>query len=473
MSLSTLQQTLASTFAQAVAPIRDTLSIEVVSPGDPDYDDVRALYNGMIDKRPALIVRCSSVNDVVATVNFVRDHNVPFSIRGGGHHGAGFSSIDDGLMLDLSLMKGVEVDPIGRTVRVAGGSIWSEVDQATYEHGFATPSGIMSITGVGGLTLGGGVGHLSRKFGLTVDNLLEADVVLANGEVVTTNATSLPDLFWALRGGGGNFGVVTSFTFRLHEVKDVIAGPTFWPLDRTAEIMRWYQEFIQEAPEDLNGFLALTIVPPIAAFPAELHGRKVCAVVWCYTGSLDQADDVLAPIRAKQPVVDGMQPMPFPAINAAFNADYPAGMQWYWKADFFRELSDEAIDTHIAFAEAAPNPYSTMHLYPVNGAVHRVASSDTAFSYRDVIWAQVIVGIDPDPANAERISTWAQDYWEAVHPFSAGGAYVNMMQDEGNDRVRAAYQDNYPRLAAIKAIYDPANLFRANQNILPGPDVNR
>jgi FAD/FMN-containing dehydrogenase len=272
MSLSTLQQTLAFTFAQAVAPIRDTLSIEVVSPGDPDYDDVRALYNGMIDKRPALIVRCTSVNDVVATVNFVRDHNVPFSIRGGGHHGAGFSSIDDGLMLDLSLMKGVEVDPIGRTVRVAGGSIWSEVDQATYEHGFATPSGIMSITGVGGLTLGGGVGHLSRKFGLTVDNLLEADIVLASGEVVTTNATSHPDLFWALRGGGGNFGVVTSFTFRLHEVKDVIAGPTFWPLDRTTEIMRWYQDFIQEAPEDLNGFLALTIVPPIAAFPAELHG---------------------------------------------------------------------------------------------------------------------------------------------------------------------------------------------------------
>jgi FAD/FMN-containing dehydrogenase len=467
MSLAIHQQSLGSTFARSIAPLRDTLSLVVVSPGDPDYDDVRALYNGMIDKRPALIVRCTSVADVVATVNFVREHDVPFSIRSGGHHGAGFSSIDDGLMIDLSLLKGVEVDPLARTVRVAGGNIWSEVDQATYEQGFATPSGIMSITGVGGLTLGGGVGHLARKFGLTVDNLLEAEVVLASGEVVTANATSNPDLFWAIRGGGGNFGVVTSFLFRLHEVKDVIAGPTFWPLDRTDEIMRWYQDFIQMAPEELNGFLALTIVPPIAAFPAELHGQKVCAVVWCYAGPFDQADEVLAPIRAMQPLLDGMQPMPFPAINAAFNADYPAGMQWYWKADFFRELSDDAIAAHIAFAEAAPNPYSTMHLYPVNGAVHRVGSGDTAFSYRDVLWAQVIVGIDPDPANAELISTWAQAYWEALHPFSAGGAYVNMMQDEGIDRVRAAYRDNYPRLAAIKAIYDPDNIFRTNQNIVP------
>ena len=439
-----------------------------IFPHDPDYDAARTLYNAMIDKRPAVIIQAADVADVITTVNAARESGIDLAVRGGGHNGPGLGSIDDGIVLDLSPMRGVRVDPVARTARVAGGATWADVDHATAAFGLATPSGTISTTGVGGLTLGGGVGHLSRRFGLTIDNLLEADIVLADGSFVTACEDSYPDLYWAIRGGGGNFGVVTSFLFQLHPVDTVVAGPTLWPIEQAAEVMRWYREFILTAPEDLSGFFAFLSVPPGPPFPEELHGKIMCGVLWCYTGPKEQADAHFAPVlEVGTPALHGVMEMPFAALQCAFDGLYPPGEQWYWKADFVRELPDAAIEKYIEFGANLPTPKSTMHLYPINGAVHRVGRNDTAFSYRDVTWAMVIVGVDPDPANKERISSWARDYWRAVHPFAACGAYVNMMMEEGQDRVRASYQDNYDRLAAIKAKYDPTNLFRINQNIVP------
>jgi FAD/FMN-containing dehydrogenase len=333
----------------------------------------------------------------------------------------------------------------------------------------ATPSGIIGTTGVGGLTLGGGLGHLTRKCGLAVDNLLEADVVLADGTLVTANAEQHPELYWALRGGGGNFGVVTSFLFRLHEVDTVVAGPTFWPLDKAGEVLRWYRDFIRNAPEDLNGWFAFLTVPPADPFPKELQGKKVCGVVWCYAGPADQADSVFKPVAEfGPPLMHGVQPMPFPALQGAFDALYPPGDQWYWRADFVTELSDAAVAEHEKFGPQMPTPQSTMHLYPIDGAAHRVKPGDTAFSYREANWGSVFAGVGGSPADVPAISAWSKDYWNALHPHSSGGAYVNMMMDdEGEERIRASYRDNYPRLASAKKRYDPDNLFRVNQNIRP------
>jgi FAD/FMN-containing dehydrogenase len=442
----------------------------LIGPDDGDYDEARSLFNAMIDKRPALIARCATADDVTTAVKFAREHDLPIAIRGGAHNGAGLGSVDDGVMIDLSLLRDVEVDPEARTVRVGGGCTWAEVDIATNEHGLATPSGIISTTGVGGLTLGGGLGHLTRKCGLTIDNLLEAEVVLANGEQVTANADENPDLYWALRGGGGNFGVVTSFLFRLHDVSTVIAGPTFWPVESGAEVLRAYRDFLPNAPRELNAFFLFGSVPPAPPFPEELHLRKVCGVVWCYAGADEEAAAAaMAPLldALPEPLMHGPGAMPHPAIQGAFDPVYPAGDQWYWRADFVKDIPDEAIEIHAKFGAEMPTWKSTMHLYPINGAAHDVGSADTAWSYRDATYGAVFAGVDPDPANVDAIRRWSIDYQEALHPYSAGGAYVNMMMDEGQERVRASYRDNYNRLAEIKAKYDPDNAFRVNQNNQP------
>lgn len=441
---------------------------QLVRPGDPDYDAARRVYNAMIDRRPAFIVRCAGVADVIRSVNFARENDLDLAVRGGGHNGAGLGTCDGGLVIDLSLMKGIRVDPKARTARVEGGCTLGDMDHATHAFGLATPGGIISTTGVGGLTLGGGLGHLTRKYGLSIDNLLEVDVVLADGSVVTAGPEQHPDLFWAVRGGGGNFGVVTSFLFRLHPVHTVVAGPTLYPLERAPEVMRWYREFLPQAPEDLNGFFAFLTVPPGPPFPSEIHLKKMCGIVWCYCGQADRADEVFKPIREfGRPALYGVGSAPYPVLQSVFDALYPAGLQWYWRADFMNELSDDAIARHAQFASALPTPQSTMHLYPIDGATHRVGRKDTAFSHRDARWAQVMVGVSPDPGDAERIKDWTVRYWEALHPHSAGGAYVNFMMDEGQDRVRATYRDNYDRLTKIKRKYDPGNLFRMNQNIQP------
>jgi FAD/FMN-containing dehydrogenase len=441
---------------------------QLLAPRDHDYDDARKVYNAMIDRRPALIARCADVHDVARTIAFARARGLPLAVRGGGHNGAGLGTCDSGVVADLSQLNEIKVNPETRSVRVGGGCTWGEVDRATHAHGLATPSGFISTTGVGGLTLGGGIGYLTRRHGLTIDNLLEAELVLADGTHVRASAQENPDLFWAIRGGGGNFGVATSFTFDLHPVRTVLAGPTFWPLEQTHEVMRAYREFLPGAPRELNGFLALLTVPPVPPFPEELHLRKVCGIVWCYLGPAGQAPEVLAPmLDVGEPLMHAIGPMPYPDFQSMFDGLYPAGLQWYWRADFVSELADEAIDRHAEFGARLPTMHSTMHLYPIDGAAHDVGQAQTAFSYRDANWAQVIVGVDPDPANADAIRQWTVDYWQATHPYSAGGAYVNFLMHEGQDRVRASYRDNYLRLTEVKAAYDPENVFHINQNIAP------
>lgn len=441
---------------------------QLIAPGDAAYEAARKVYNAMIDRRPRLIARCVDVGDVITALKFGRENGLLVAVRGGGHNAGGLGVCDDGLVIDLSPIRYARVDPAARTVRVGGGSTWGDVDHATHAFGMATPSGIISTTGVGGLTLGGGLGHLTRKCGLAIDNVIGADMVLADGSFVTVGPDKHPDLFWAIRGGGGNFGIVTSFLFRLHPIDTVHAGPMLWTLDEATDVMQWYREFIVAAPDDITGFFAFLTVPPAPIFPEHLHMKKMCGVVWCYTGPADRFEEAFKPVRRfRRPALDLVGPMPQPVLQSMFDALYPTGHQWYWRADFVKELSDNAIGQHIKYGATLPTMQSTMHLYPVNGVAHRVGKNDTPWSYRDATWAEVMVGVDPDPANKDRIVRWTKEYWEAVHPYSAGGAYVNFMMDEGEDRVKATYRDNYARLAAVKKKYDPANVFRVNQNIKP------
>ena len=439
---------------------------EIILPTNKEYNETRKVYNGMINKHPGMFVMCVDVADVMSAVNFGRENNLLIAIRGGGHNGGGLGLCDDGLVIDLSGIKFIRVDTSNNTVRVGGGNLWGEVDHATHPFGLAVPAGIISTTGVGGLTLGGGVGHLSRKYGLTIDNLLEADIVLADGSFVTVNANQNSDLFWAIRGGGGNFGIVTSFKFQAHKVKNVIGGPTLWPIERTEEIMEWYHKFINNAPDELNGFIA-TMVIPGPPFPDFLHGNKYCGIVWCYTGNQQEFDKLIKPAMDLEPIFAHVGEVPYPSIQTLFDGLMPHGLQWYWRADFFNELGPEVRAKHLNFGSKIPTPLSQMHLYPISGAASRVGATDTPWAYRDAKYAGVIVGVDPDPVNADKITSWCKDYWEALHPYSSGGAYSNFMMDEGQERVKASYKQNYDRLSKIKRMYDPNNLFRVNQNIKP------
>jgi UDP-N-acetylenolpyruvoylglucosamine reductase len=453
---------------EAIQKFRGQFRGAVHEPGDAGYEEARKVYNAMIDRKPRLIAECTDVADVIAAVRMAKANDLPVSVRCGGHNAAGLGVCDDGIVIDLARINYVRVDPSSRTVQVGGGCKWRDVDHAAHVFGLAVPSGIISSTGVAGLTLGGGIGHLARKYGLTIDNLLSVDMVLADGSFVVANTEENPDLFWAIRGGGGNFGIVTSFLFEGQPVHTVCAGPMLWNLEDAADVMKWYREFITQAPEEMNGFVAMMTVPPGAPFPVELHLRKMCAIVWCYQGSMEQANAILEPIRSyRRPAFEFFAPMPFPVLQSMFDPIYPAGLQWYWKSDFFKDLSDAAIQKHLEHASTLPTWQSTMHLYPVNGKVNRMSETDTAFAYRDAVWSGVIVGVDPDPANRERITSWARAYYDALHPFGAGGAYVNFMMEEGGDRIRATYRGNYDRLAAVKAKYDPNNFFRVNQNIRP------
>jgi FAD/FMN-containing dehydrogenase len=455
---------------QKMAAFRAALRGEVIEPTDKGYDAARALYNAMIDKRPRVIARCVDVGDVTTAVAFGRDNDLLIAIRGGGHNGPGLGSCDNGLVIDLSCMKGIHVDPQTSTVRVEPGCTQGDMDHATHAFGLAVPAGIVSTTGVAGLTLGGGTGYLTRQYGLTIDSLIEADVVLADGRFVTASEKQHPDLFWALRGGGGNFGVVTSFLFRAHPVKNVYGGPIFWEIKDAAKVMRTYRDMLPKLPVKLGAFVGLKTVPPAPPFPEAIWNKKICAIISAYDGPQAEGEAVMKPLldALPKPIMHGMGMMPFPALQALFDPLMPKGLQWYWKGDFVKELTDEAIETHIKYHMQSPSGLSLTHLYPIEGAVHKVKAGDTAWSTRDARWSMVIAAIDPSPSKAKDLKTWGRAYWEAVHPYNLGGGYVNFMMDDENDgRVQATYGANFKRLSEIKKKYDPKNLFRVNQNIRP------
>ncbi|MGQ1784240.1 MULTISPECIES: FAD-binding oxidoreductase [unclassified Saccharicrinis] len=439
---------------------------KLVFPECAEYEESRKVYNGMIDKKPGLIVKCVDVADVIASVDFGRNNNLLTAVRGGGHNAGGLGICNDGLVIDLSGIKFIRVDTSDNTVRVGGGNIWGEVDHATHPFGLAVPAGIISTTGVGGLTLGGGVGHLSRKYGLTIDNLLEADMVLADGSFVTVNKNQNKELFWAIRGGGGNFGIVTSFKFQAHPVTTVYGGPTLWPIEQTEEIMEWYHDFIHDAPDELNGFIT-TLNIPGPPFPPALHHKKFIGIVWCYSGNVKNGPEILRPAMDLNPIFEHVGEMPYPAVQTLFDGLFPPGMQWYWKADFYTDIPPEAATAHKKFGSEIPTPLSQMHLYPISGAAGRVGKNDTPWAYRDAKYAGVIVGVDPNPANKDKLTNWTKAYWDALHPYSSGGTYLNFIMDEGQERIKASFKDNYHRLTKIKHRYDPANFFSTNQNIVP------
>jgi hypothetical protein len=451
-----------------IKTLQASLRGELILPDSPGYEDARTIYNAMIDKQPAIIAKCVNVGDVIAAVNFGREHGLDTAIRSGGHNGPGFALVDDGLVIDLSEMKGIRVDPENKTARVEAGCKWGDVDKATHEFGLATVSGVISTTGVGGLTLGGGHGYLTRKFGLTIDNLLSADVVLADGSFVHANKDENADLFWALRGGGGNFGVVTSFEYRLHPLKNVIAGPLFWPIEKLETTMKWYRDWLPELPEDVYAFYLTAEVPAGDPFPAEIHGRKVCGLLWCYTGQKEKFETFIQQARdVAEPLFEFTPEMPYPMLQGMFDGIYTPGDQWYWKGDFMKELNDKVVAEHVRFGEV-PTSKSTMHLYPIDGAVHKVKKDETAWEKRDAIWSMVIVGVDPNPEKKDVLKNWAKNYWEALHPHSLrGGSYINFMMEEGQERIEATYGENYKRLQQVKVKYDPDNFFHVNQNIKP------
>jgi FAD/FMN-containing dehydrogenase len=448
--------------------LREQVRGEIVTAADEGYDDARTVYNAMIERRPLLVARCSGIADVMACVRFAAEHGLDVAIRGGGHSVPGFGTCDGGVVIDLSGMRGVRVDPAAMTARAEGGATWGDFNHATHAFGLATTGGIISTTGVGGLTLGGGIGYLSRGHGLSLDNLISADVVTADGQVVVASEREHTDLFWAIRGGGGNFGVVTSFEYALHPVDVVYGGPMFFELERAGDVLRWYRDTIGDAPRAFGGFPAFQIAPPLPFIPEDRHGEPFLAFVGCWAGPLDEGENVLKGLRDVAPVVaEHVGPMPYPALNAAFDGLVPPGLQHYWKANFVKELTDEAIAAHLEHGPRLPVVNSTVHIYPIDGACHDVASDATAFGHRDANFATVIAGMWPDAADNDANVRWVREYSDAVTPHSEAGGYINFMAEDDQVRVRENYGANYDRLSAVKGKYDPGNIFHLNQNIEP------
>ncbi len=454
--------------ASPLTALRERVNGNVIMPGDADYEDARHVYNFMIDKHPAAVVQCTNAGDAQSAIKHARDSGRAVAVRGGGHSVPGFGTADDAVVVDLSAMSHVVVDPQRRTARVGGGATWGMMNAATTAHGLATTGGVVSTTGVGGLTLGGGMGYLSRSHGLSCDNLRSAEVVLADGRVVTANEDSEPDLFWALRGGGGNFGAVTEFEFALHPVGDIYGGPMLFELADAPDVIRYYREYIANAPREYGGFFAWQIAPPLPFVPADRVGKPFLAVVQCWTGDHAEGARAIQGFRdVANPAAELVGPMPYAVLNSAFDALVPRGLQHYWKAAYVKELTDEAIAAHLTHGPRVPVVNSTMHFYPINGAVHDVAPDATAFGHRDASFACVIAGMWPDPADNEANTRWVRDFYAAIEPHSEKGAYVNFASEDDQRRVRENYGAGYDRLTEIKRRYDPDNLFRFNQNIVP------
>ncbi len=454
--------------AQMIETLRASVTGPVVTPGDPGYDEARKVYNFMIDRHPAAVVTCRTTDDVVAVVRQAAETGMDLAVRGGSHSVPGFGTGDDALVADLSGLSSVTVDPSNRTARVGGGVTWGGFNDAAGEHGLATTGGIISTTGVGGLTLGGGIGYLARAHGLSIDNLLQARVVTADGSTVTASEKEHPDLFWALRGGGGNFGVVTEFTFRMHPVGQIYGGPMFFELSDGADVLAHFNEFIKTAPREYGGFPAFQIAPPLPFVPENRVGEPFVAVVSCWTGSPDDGEKVLQRFRdVAKPVAEMIGPMPYAALNSAFDALVPRGLQHYWKTAFAADLSPDLIRAHLEHGPKVPVVNSTVHLYSINGACHDVAADATAFGHRDATYAMVIAGMWPDPADNEANKQWVRDYYAAIAPYSDAGGYINFASADDQSKVAANYGASYERLREVKRQYDPDNLFHLNQNIQP------
>ncbi|MGE7434531.1 FAD-binding oxidoreductase [Kitasatospora sp. NPDC001175] len=452
---------------QSVEELTSRVHGAVITPGDARYDEARRVYNAMIDRKPTAVVRCVNAGDVLAAVGFARENGFDLAIRGGGHSVPGYGTWDDAVVADLSAMRGVRVDPVRRTARVEGGATLADLDAATHAFGLGVTGGVVSTTGVGGLTLGGGFGHLARHLGLTCDNLLSADVVTADGRFLMVTEHEHPDLFWALRGGTGNFGVVTSFEFRLSPVSEVLGGLMFFELEHTESVLRHYREYIAVAPEQLGAFPAFHNAPPLPFVPEERHGDPLIAVVVCWSGPMAEGERAVQPFREAAPVAfESVGPLPYPVLQTMFDQLLPPGLQHYWKSAFAARLTDEAIAAHAAHGPKVPS-VSACHIYPINGACHRIAPEETAFSYRDATFATVIAGMWPDPAENAVNTAWVKDYYRAIAPHSSAGGYVNFVADDDQERVTDDYRDNYTRLIEIKRAYDPDNFFHVNHNIRP------
>ncbi|MEA2674520.1 MAG: hypothetical protein QOI92_1712 [Chloroflexota bacterium] len=452
-----------------IQELRESIRGEVITPADPRYDEARAVWNGMIDKRPALVVRCLGVADVLAAVQFARSQDLELAVRGGGHSLPGFSTSDGGIVVDLSQMKGIRVDPDAQRVVAQGGVTWRELDHETQAFGLAVTGGLISSTGIAGFALGGGIGWLMRKHGLTCDNLVAADLVTADGRLVRASDEENPELYWGLRGGGGNFGIVTSFEFRLHRVgPTVLAGPIFFPGDQATQILRGYREYTATLPDEMTTLVNLTTAPPAPFLPADVHGKKVVAVVGVYAGAPDEARRVAAPLRALgTPITDLLGPMPYTTMQTLLDGLYAPGARNYFKAGYLRGLSDEAIDTLVRFHGPSISPSSEIHIHHLGGALARVPADATAFGQRGAPYLLNVVARWTDPSTDDAQIAWARDLYAAAEPFSTGGTYVNFLS-AGDDRVAAAYgPDNYERLARLKETWDPTNVFRLNQNIRP------
>jgi FAD/FMN-containing dehydrogenase len=445
-----------------------TTHVELLHPGDPAYDEARKVWNGAIDRRPAVIARCNSAADVATALELGRDRGLQIAVRGGGHSIAGWSVNDEGLVIDLSPMRAIEVDPQARTARAGGGVLWGELDAATQQHGLATVGGIVTHTGIAGLTLGGGIGWLMRRHGATVDNLLDAELVTVEGE--TIRAGEDPDLLWGLRGGGGNFGVVTSFEYRLHEVgPTVLAGPLYYALEDGPEVLRFYRDLIADAPDELTTILNLRMAPPLPFIPAEFHGAPVVTVAVCYAGPVERGEAVLEPLRRfGSPLVDAISPRPYVELQRLFDPSVPHGWHYHWRSCELPPLTDEAIDVLVEQTARITSPRSYVIVFQLGGAVAR-PELDTAFSQRDAAHNVNVnaVWLEGD-SDADRHVRWVHETHAALEPHARGRVYVNFLEDEGPERVRAAYGPaTHDRLVALKRRYDPANVLRGNQNLSP------
>jgi FAD/FMN-containing dehydrogenase len=456
--------------AATLKEFEDGLHGELTRPSDSAYDEARSIWNGLHDAHPAVVARCADTSDVLHAIGFARSEGLEVAVRGGSHSIPGFSTCDGGIVIDLSPMKGIEVDPSRGTAVAEGGVLWQELDAATQEHGLAVTGGLVSTTGIAGFTLGGGVGWLMRKHGLACDNLRSAQVVTADGQVVNASAAENSELFWGLRGGGGNFGVVTSFEFGLHPVgPTVIAGPVFYPGDRAEEVLRFYREFVRELPDELTTLANLLTAPPAPFLPEEWHGRKLAALIGCYSGDPEEGAKAMQPMRELgDPVADLVGPMPYLQMQGLIDALYPRGSNAYMKAGYLRELDDKAIETATRFHQDATSPASEIHFHHFGGAVARVGEEETAYGERQAPFVFNIVAMTHEPGDFAPHTEWAQRLYREIEPSLTGAAYINFLSAEGEDRVKAAYgAEKFARLQALKDRYDPTNLFSLNQNIPP------